>query len=97
MTAPAVRVRRTPPPELGVMLAAARMRRGLRGREAARLGGISASHLCLLESGQRTPSRAMAKVLVELLGLTAEEQEQLYSAAVDDAGRGYWKRQHNQQ
>jgi hypothetical protein len=88
-----IRERRIPPAQLGVMLGNARLRRGYRLREAARIGGISAAHLCLLETGQRTPSRTMADVLVELLDLTDDEQEQLYAAAVDDAGRGHWKRQ----
>lgn len=91
------RERRTMPTEIGQVLVAARMRAGLRGREAARLGGISPSHLCALESGQRVPSRTVAQILIDLLRLEPTEAEQLLAVSVDDAGRGYWKRQREQQ
>jgi transcriptional regulator with XRE-family HTH domain len=84
-----VRERRIPPPELGPILAAARLRRGLRGREAARLLGISAGYLVGLESGQRCPSATIAERLVEVLELDDAERAVLIGAAVDDAGRDH--------
>ncbi|WP_042400360.1 helix-turn-helix domain-containing protein [Streptacidiphilus carbonis] len=83
---PMIRERRLPPPELGPMLAAARMRAGLRGREAARLLGLSQSYLVRLESGQRVPSMTVAGRLAERLGLSEDERAALLTAAVDDAG-----------
>ena len=69
------------------MLAAARMRRGLRGKEAARLLGISADFLVDLQTGRRCPSVTIAEQLAEVLALEPEEREQLLAVAVDDAGR----------
>lgn len=88
-----IRVRRTPPPELGPMLAAARLRRGLLGREVARPVRMDWGHLVRLESGQRVPSRVVAEKLAGVLELDQAEREELFAAAVDDAGRSYWKRQ----
>lgn len=82
-----VRVRRSPPPELGPMLAAARLRAGYRGRECARLAGIDHGYLIRLESGQRVPSRAVAEILAAVLLLDADEREVLMAAAVADVGR----------
>lgn len=86
-----IRERRTPPPGLGSMLNAARMRAGLRGREAARLAGIDPGYLVRLESGQRVPSTVVAEALATLFGLDEAERAVLFAAAVDDAGRGYWR------
>lgn len=88
-----IRVRRIPPPELGPMLAAARLRRGLLGPEVARPVGMDSGYLVRLESGQRVPSRVVAEKLACLLELDQPEREELFAAAVDDAGRSYWKRQ----
>jgi DNA-binding XRE family transcriptional regulator len=82
-----VRQRRTPPPELGPMLAAARVRAGYRGAEAARLVGVSRQYLVRLESGQRCPSVDVAARLVEVLGLTGAERAQLMAVAVVKADR----------
>lgn len=84
-----IRLRRTPPPELGPMLAAARMRRGLRGRECARLIGISPSYLVGLETGQRCPSVTVAERLAEVLALDEAERAVLLTGAVHDAGRDH--------
>jgi transcriptional regulator with XRE-family HTH domain len=86
-----VRQRRVPPATLGPMLAAARLRAGLRGRECARLAGVDAGYLVRLESGQRVPSRTVAEILAEVLQLDQAERGQLFAVAVDDAGRGYWR------
>jgi len=88
-----VRQRRTMPAEVGQMLGRARMRAGWRGRECARLAGIDQSYLVRLESGQRAPSRVIAEGLAELLHLDDNERAMLLAAAVDDAGRGYWRGQ----
>ncbi|MHA6762063.1 helix-turn-helix domain-containing protein [Streptacidiphilus sp. PAMC 29251] len=77
-----IRQRRIPPPELGQMLGRARMRADLRGREAARLVGISRQYLVRLEVGQRSPSVAVAEQLAEVLQLTAHERAALMAAAV---------------
>lgn len=81
-----VRLRRTPPPELGPMLGAARLRAGYRLREAARLLGLDSGYLVKLEAGQRCPSRTVALQLADAFQLVPEEREQLLAAAVDDAG-----------
>ena len=86
-----VRQRRTMPTEVGRMLAEARLRAGLRGRECARLAGVDAGYLVRLESGQRVPSRTVAEILAEVLQLDQAERGQLFAVAVDDAGRGYWR------
>lgn len=84
---PAVRERRTPPPSLGRMLRQARTRRGVGQREAGRLAGLSQGYLSHLEHGTRTPSMAVAEALADVLDLTRAERQQLYAAAVTDAGR----------
>jgi transcriptional regulator with XRE-family HTH domain len=81
------RERRLPPPALGPMLQQARARSGLGQRQASRLAGLSQGYLCHLEQGARTPSRAVAEVLADVLGLTPGERQQLYGVAVTDAGR----------
>lgn len=81
-----VRQRRTMPAEVGQMISAARMRAGLRGREAERLIGISPGYLVNLESGRRAPSRTMVGRLDAVLRFTPEELAELLGAAVDDAG-----------
>lgn len=92
MTDAGIRVRRTPPPELGPMLAAARLRAGYRGRECARLVGIDHSYLIRLESGQRVPSTTVAHALIQTLALDSEASATLLAAAVEGVGRGHpWK------
>lgn len=83
MESPAVRVRRTPPPELGPMLNAARLRAGYGLREAARVLGITPGYLVHLEAGRRCPSRTVALSLADGLALTGGERAQLFAAAVD--------------
>jgi len=39
----------------------------------------------------------VAEQLTEVLQLDQAEREELFAAAVDDAGRGYWKRQRGEQ
>ncbi|MHA6761822.1 helix-turn-helix domain-containing protein [Streptacidiphilus sp. PAMC 29251] len=84
-----IRERRIPPPELGVMLNQARMRAGLRGREAARLAGLDHGYLIQLETGRRTPSRKVAEVLCEVLALTDAESAELFEAALPDVGKDH--------
>ncbi|TKA11751.1 helix-turn-helix domain-containing protein [Actinacidiphila oryziradicis] len=84
-----IRMPRTPPPELGVMLGAARMRAGYRLREAARLAGIGHEYLLRLETGQRTPSRSVATVLADVLELDDAERAELLALALADAGRDH--------
>lgn len=81
------RVRRVPPPSLGPMLIRARNRQGLGQREACRLAGVSQGYLSHLEHGTRTPSRAVAEALAQVLGLSLAECAELYGVAVTDAGR----------
>jgi transcriptional regulator with XRE-family HTH domain len=81
-----IRVRRTPPPEVGLRLAAARQRAGLAGREAARRLGTSSGYLADLERGRRCPSVGMARRLADVLALTEAERADLFACAVDDAG-----------
>jgi transcriptional regulator with XRE-family HTH domain len=68
------------------MLGAARLRAGLRGREAARLLGLDPGYLVRLETGQRVPSATVARRLAEVLVLTEDETAALMGAAVTDAG-----------
>lgn len=84
-----IRMRRTPPPELGPMLAAARMRHGWSRREAARILGLSSSYLFDLECGRRCPSVTIARQMAEGLGLDAVARAVLFASAVADAGRDH--------
>jgi len=81
-----VRQRRTMPTETGRMINTARLRAEYRGREAARLIGISPGYLVNLEVGRRAPSRTMVGRLHALLGFTPQELAELLAVAVDDAG-----------
>ena len=76
----------SPLSELGSMLAEARMRCGWRGREAARLLGISRSQLVGLEAGLRSPDAALAERLAEGLALTPDESSLLLAAATAQPG-----------
>jgi DNA-binding XRE family transcriptional regulator len=84
-----VRQRRTPPPTLGPMLAAARMRAGFRGAEGARVLGISHSYLVNIEAGRRCPSVTVALLLADVFRLTEAERVEAMAAAVPDAGRDH--------
>ena len=84
-----VRQRRIPPPELGPMIAAARMRSGFRGRECARLAGLNHAYLIQLESGARTPSRTVAEMLAAVLAFTAEERAELFEVSLPDVGKNH--------
>ncbi|MFJ5046389.1 helix-turn-helix domain-containing protein [Streptomyces sp. NPDC088719] len=81
-----IRIRRTPPAELGPMLAAARERTGHTQRRVSIAAGLGRSYVCLIEGGHRTPSRVAAQRLADALQLTEQERAQLYAAAVTDAG-----------
>lgn len=81
-----VRIRRTPPADLGPMLAAARARTGLAQRQASGRAGFGGSYLNKIEHGQRTPSLVAARRLADVLNLTDDERTRLYAAAVVDAG-----------
>lgn len=82
-------LRRTPPPELGPVLRAARARAGLGLREAARRAGVSHPYLLRLENGTRCPSTAVVEGLAEALCLTEDERRRLAETAVDDVGRAH--------
>lgn len=79
--------RRTLPPELGAMLAAARRRRGWGVREAARCIGVSPGTIVHLERARRAPSLIVAEDIIEAYRLPAADADWLRSAAVTDAGR----------
>ncbi|MBT2425232.1 helix-turn-helix domain-containing protein [Streptomyces sp. ISL-112] len=81
-----IRIRRTPPAELGPMLAAARERTGHTQARVSIAAGLGRSYVCLIEGGHRTPSRVAAERLAAVLQLTDAERELLYAAAVSDAG-----------
>lgn len=83
------RIRRTPPPELGGLIRTARMRAGLRGREGARLAGVSPGFLCDLEVGRSCPSTTVAHALADAFAMTDGERAQIVAAAVSDAGRDH--------
>ena len=81
--------RRTMPADVGRLLQDARLRCGLRLREAARVVGISHSHLVRLEACLRVPSRTVAILLADALALTEAERARLMEFAVTDAGRDW--------
>lgn len=83
------RERRTMPADVGRTLLDARLRAGLRLREAARIVGISHTHLFRLEACMRVPSRTVARLLADALALTDTEQARLLEVAVTDAGRDW--------
>ena len=86
MTPPMTSSRRTPPPEFGPALAAGRAAAGLSLREAARRCGVSHGYLSLLEAGQRSPSRSVARNLVDCLDLDVTARAVIEGAALSDAG-----------
>jgi transcriptional regulator with XRE-family HTH domain len=81
--------RRTMPADVGRTLQDARLRAGLRLREAARVVGISHSHLFRLEACMRVPSLTVAIMLADTLALTDAERTRLLTFAVTDAGRDW--------
>ncbi|MFF3092126.1 helix-turn-helix domain-containing protein [Streptomyces cyaneofuscatus] len=88
-----IRIRRTPPADLGPMLAAARERTGYTRRRVSIAAGLGRNYFGLIEGGHRTPSRVTAERLAEVLQLTDQERAQLYAAAVTDAGYSHPARQ----
>lgn len=87
-----IRIRRTPPAELGPMLAAARERTGHTQARVSIAAGLGRSYICLIEGGRRTPSHVAAERLATALQLTEQERAQLYAAAVTDAGLSHPER-----
>lgn len=75
--APAAAQYRVQSARLGSMLNSARLRRGWRLREAARLLGLSSAYLHDVEAGLCRPSRAVAELLAEALQLDDTERAQL--------------------
>ena len=75
----AVQPGRIPAVGLGPMLNAARLRRGWRLREAARLLGLPASYLLDVEAGLCQPSRAVAELLADGLRLNEAERASLFA------------------
>ncbi|MGW6462591.1 helix-turn-helix domain-containing protein [Streptomyces rubiginosohelvolus] len=88
-----IRIRRTPPADLGPMLTAARERIGHTRRRASIAAGLARGYLGLVEGGHRTPSLVAAERLADVLELTDAERAQLYAAAVTDAGYSHPARQ----
>jgi transcriptional regulator with XRE-family HTH domain len=82
-------IRRTPPPELGPILKAARLRHGLGLREAARAARISHCYLRRLEIGERCPSAAVVVELLRVLPLDEREAALLSAAGLSDRGRSH--------
>lgn len=80
--------RRTQPdPAVGALLRAARRRRGLGLKPMAARIGTSHSYLSMLERGLRSPSAAMAQLLVDALGLDGAEASRVLNAGVRGVGR----------
>jgi len=79
--------RRTLPPDVAAMLAAARRERGLSVREAARRAGVTAGTIIHLEKGRRAPSIIVAEGLIGAYRLAGRDAAMLRDAAVTDAGR----------
>ncbi|MEV7054122.1 helix-turn-helix transcriptional regulator [Streptomyces microflavus] len=88
-----IRIRRTPPADLGPMLTAARERTGLTQRHASIAAGLGRNYCCMIEGGHRVPSRVAAERIADVLQLTDQERAQLYAAAVTDAGYSHPARQ----
>lgn len=84
--------RHYPPPEFCETLAAARRAAGLSYRALARRCGLSFAFLHKLETGDRSPSRSNAELLVDALGVTGREAETIRAAAIPGAGRDYPRR-----
>lgn len=84
-----IRIRRTPPPEFGPALTAARRAAGLSGREAARRIGVGPGYLRNLEAGTRCPSVSVAESIAEALRLDAAARAVILAGAVSDAGRDH--------
>lgn len=82
-----VRLRRTPPADMGPMLRAARGDRSR--RSTAQAAGIDQSYLARLERGERVPSATVARVLADVLVLSDDDRARLLAVAVDDAGRDW--------
>lgn len=79
----AIQQDRISPAGLGTMLNTARLRRGWRLREAARLLGLPASYLLDVEAGLSRPSRAVAELLAD--GLQLDDAERAHLLACNDA------------
>jgi transcriptional regulator with XRE-family HTH domain len=75
------------PADLAAGLRAARLRRSLGLRQAARKAGIGHGYLSLLEHGERCPSRAVAVDLIAALDLDGPLAAWLLEVARPDAGR----------
>jgi transcriptional regulator with XRE-family HTH domain len=88
---PIVRQRRSAPPGLGPMLAAARRRAGLSQEETARLAGIGVDTLRGLETRSSVPSRRAVLALADVLALDEAEREQVLDAVI--LGDGGWGEQ----
>jgi transcriptional regulator with XRE-family HTH domain len=74
---------RTLPADLAAELRAARERRGLSLRAAARLAGIDPGYLSRLERGLRAPRRPVVERLVVELDLDPATTEALIAEAAD--------------
>jgi transcriptional regulator with XRE-family HTH domain len=74
-------------PDVAVLLAAARRRRGLTIARAAALAGISAGMVSMLEHGRRRPSVVVAEVLADVYGLGDGDRGLLMAEALEGVGR----------
>jgi transcriptional regulator with XRE-family HTH domain len=79
--------RHVPPAELGPALRQARLLTGLTQQLLADLVGVTQAHVSYLETGQRCPSTAVARVLVDMLDLDEITLRRLDAAAVPNVGR----------
>ncbi|WP_455361995.1 helix-turn-helix transcriptional regulator [Streptomyces sp. SYSU K21746] len=87
-----IRVRRTPPAELGPMLRQARERAQLTQAKAAEAVGVQRPYISKLEDSSRCPSRVVALRLVDILALGEHDAALLLGATVEDAGRSHPRR-----
>jgi hypothetical protein len=79
-------------PVVARSIADAKTRTGLSWRRLATLTGVSHPHLVLLAQGKRVPSLVTAERIVDVLPMTAREQEALRDAAVSDRGKSRSRR-----
>lgn len=68
---------------LGVALRDARLAAGLTQAEVARAAGVDHSYLSHLESGRRTPSRAVLVLMLEAFGVGVDVVEYVRGVAGD--------------
>jgi DNA-binding XRE family transcriptional regulator len=83
--------RRTIPPDVAKMLAAAHRARGWSLRGAARHANVSAGTIVHLEKGRRAPSAAVAEDIIDGYRLGWHEADMLRAVAVPAGKSSPWK------